>query len=436
MLDLFLMIGLPYAALIGAIAGGMWRYRQDRFSFSARSSQFLESRQLRLGSGAWHVGILIVLLGHLFTLLLPGFWAALVSVPAILLLVEVGGMAAALLSLVGLILLLVRRIRSRHVQAVTTTADLIVVLLLIAQVGLGLVSSLRIGHGAVWATGTVVPYLWGLVTFRPDLAYVVDFPILFKLHLIGAWLLLLLFPFTRLVHIVSVPLDYLWRAPQLVNWAGVRRQRHAVEQLRVADSRRAFLKGSVGVAGAGALLALGVSEKAANYFRGPAPDPEAETELLQKKLVRLQQTAEERALELERERSALILVAPYAELSEQKGKYFIDYAMAPGLAFRGADGLPILRSAKCTHLGCTVGSDIDADGRILCPCHVSYFDVKTGQPNAGAPAKLPLPELGWALLDGSGSVVTSKAPGGDVRGVTDPQLLATCTLYITRPAVA
>lgn len=433
---MFLLIGLPYVALVAAVVGGVWRWRSDRFSYSARSSQFLEARQLRFGSGAWHIGILVVLAGHLLTWLFPAVWAAFVSVPWVLLVVEVVGLAAALLSLVGLTLLLVRRIRSRHLQAVTTNADLIVGILLLLQVALGVVSALRVGQGAVWATGTVVPYLWGLLTLRPDVSYVADFPMIFKLHLAGAWLLLLLFPFTRLVHIVTVPLSYLWRSPQLVTWAGLRRQSHAVERVRVADSRRAFLKGSIGVAGSGALLALGVSEKAVNYFRGPAADPEAETELLQKKLIRLQQTAEERALELERQRSALILVAPYAELAEQKGRYFIDYAMSPGLAFRGADGLPLLRSAKCTHLGCTVGSEVDAEGRVLCPCHVSYFDIRTGSPNAGAPAKLPLPELGWALLDANGSVVTSKEPGQAVRGLTDPAKLASCTLYITRPAVA
>ena len=116
----------------------------------------------------------------------------------------------------------------------------------------------------------------------------------------------------------------------------------------------------------------------------------AESALLGKKLQRLQQTAEERSLELERQRNAMILVARYAELQENKGRYFIDYLMAPGLAFKGRDGVPIVLSAKCTHLGCTVGSEVDAQGRVLCPCHVSYFSVTTGEPNAGAPAKLPL----------------------------------------------
>lgn len=436
MIDAFLLIGLPYLAIVTAVVAAYWRWHAHRFTFSARSSQFLEAPRLLWGSAPWHIGIFVVLLGHLLALLFPAVWAAAMSVPGILAGVEVVGAAAAVLAIVGLVLLIVRRITSPRVQAVTTTMDLVVVGLLLAQVGLGLASAVQLRHGALWATGTVVPYIWGLVTLRPDMATVVDFPMIFKLHIVGAWLLILILPFTRLIHLLSLPLGYLWRAPQLVIWSSTRRKDHAVAATVSADSRRAFLRGSIGVAGAGGLMALGVSEKVVNFFKGPAADPAADTELLQKKLTRLQQTAEERALELERRSSAHILVARHSELSEQKGKYFIDYAMAPGLAFRGPDGVPIVRSAKCTHLGCTVGSEMDAQGQVLCPCHVSYFSVHTGLPNAGAPAKLPLPELGWALLDGSGAIVAAKEPGQPVQGSTDPALLATCTLYITRPAGA
>lgn len=436
MIDAFLLIGLPYLAIVTAVVAGYWRWRAHRFTFSARSSQFLEAPRLLWGSAPWHVGIFVVLLGHILALLFPAVWAGVMSVPGVLAAVEIVGAGAAVLSIVGLTLLIVRRITSPRIQAVTTTMDLVVVGLLLIQVVLGLASAVQLRHGALWATGTVVPYIWGLVMLRPDMATVVDFPMIFKLHIVGAWLLILILPFTRLIHLLSLPLGYLWRAPQLVIWSSTRRKDHAVAATVSADSRRAFLRGSIGVAGAGGLMALGVSEKVVNFFKGPAADPAADTELLQKKLTRLQQTAEERALELERRSSAHILVARHSELSEQKGKYFIDYAMAPGLAFRGPDGVPIVRSAKCTHLGCTVGSEMDAQGQVLCPCHVSYFSIQTGLPNAGAPAKLPLPELGWALLDGSGVTVAAKEPGQPVQGSTDPALLATCTLYITRPAGA
>jgi len=309
----------------------------------------------------------------------------------------------------------------------------VVVALLLAQIGVGLMSAVSFRYGSAWSTGTVVPYFWGLVTLNPDVAYVADFPMLFKLHLIGAWVIILLLSFTRLMHVLAVPVQYLWRAPQLVVWSNARRRQQAVAATVRAESRREFLKGAAGVAGAGGLLALGVSEKTVNFFKGPRPATEAEAAFLQKKLQRLQQTAAERELELERQRNEMILVARYADLTENKGKYFIDYAMSPGLAFKGKDGLPIVLSAKCTHLGCTVGSETNAEGQVLCPCHISYFSITTGQPNAGAPAKLPLPPIGWALVDAAGKVVATRKPGQPVQGSPDATVLAQCSLYIIKP---
>jgi nitrite reductase/ring-hydroxylating ferredoxin subunit len=143
-------------------------------------------------------------------------------------------------------------------------------------------------------------------------------------------------------------------------------------------------------------------------------------------------TGEERALEIERLSNEFILVGPYRELSAKTGKYFIDYEMRPGLAFLGDDGIPIVLSAKCTHLGCTVGKDVDDRGRILCPCHVSYFDLKSGIPNAEAPAKAPLPKLTWAARDSSGNVLAAMDADGQLRGSRDPQILSRCSIYIAR----
>ncbi|HOW67461.1 MAG TPA: respiratory nitrate reductase subunit gamma [Candidatus Paceibacterota bacterium] len=433
MIDAFLFIGLPYIAIIVAVLGSVWRMRHNRYSLSARSSQFLEDRQLLWGSAPWHIGILGVLLGHLVAGLLPQVWASLMTVRGALLAVETIGVACSLLAIVGLGLLIYRRVTSARMQAVTTVLDLVLVALLLAQISVGLMSALSFRYGAAWSTGTVVPYFWGLITLNPDMAYVVDFPMLFKLHLTGAWLIILLLPFTRLMHVLAVPVHYLWRAPQLVLWNNARRRQQALSATIRAESRREFLKGAAGVAGAGGLLALGVSEKTLNFFKGPLPDSEAESAFLEKKLQRLQQTAEERKLVLERQRNEMILISRYADLSENKGQYFIDYTMAPGLAFKGKDGMPIVLSAKCTHLGCTVGSETNANGQILCPCHISYFNIVTGEPNPGAPAKTPLPQIGWALVDASGKVVASRKPGQPVQGQVEPALLPQCNLYITKP---
>ncbi|MEI6606410.1 MAG: respiratory nitrate reductase subunit gamma, partial [Verrucomicrobiota bacterium] len=375
--DLFLFIGLPYIALMVAVIGCYRRARLDKFTMSARSSQFLEDRQLLWGSTPWHIGILMVLLGHLVAFLLPRVWSSILTVPFAIFTIETIGVACSLLALAGLGTLIYRRLTSARIQAVTTTADLLVVTLLFAQVLLGMLSAIHFRYGAAWSTGTVVPYLWSLLCLQPDMTYVTGFPMLFKLHLIGAWLFILLLPFTRLMHILAVPFQYLWRAPQQVIWNTTRRRQHAVAATIRAESRREFIKGAAGVTGATGLLALGVSSQAVNFFKGASHDPEAESALLEKKLQRLQLTAEERAYELERQRNTMILVARYAELDPVKGHYFIDYAMAPGLAFKGKDGVPIVLSAKCTHLGCTVSSTLDANGRIMCPCHISYFDILT-----------------------------------------------------------
>ena len=433
MMDAFLFVGLPYIALVVCVVGCIWRARQNRFSMSARSSQFLEDRQLLFGSTPWHIGIGVVLLGHIIAGLLPRVWSSILTVSGALFVIETVGVACSILALVGLGVLIFRRITSARVQAVTTGMDLVVVGLLFLQVLVGLLSAINYRYGSAWSTGTVVPYFWGLVTLNPDMTYVTGFPVLFKLHLVGAWLLILLVPFTRLMHVLAVPVQYLWRAPQLVIWSNARRRREAIEATIQAESRRQFIKGAAGLAGAGGLLAIGVSQKVVGYFRGPAADLEAESALLAKKLHRLQQTAEERALELERQRNDMILVARYADLQDAKGKYFIDYQMAPGLAFKGKDGLPLLISAKCTHLGCTVASDLDAQGRVLCPCHVSYFDVVTGKPNEGAPAKKPLPHLAWALVDATGKVVISKRPGSPPEGSVPAETLPQLSLYITKP---
>lgn len=433
MMDVFLFVGLPYIAAVTAIIGCLRRARHHRYSMSARSSQFLEDRQLLFGSAPWHIGILIVLLGHGVAFLLPKLWSSVLTVPGALLVIETVGIASSLLAIAGLGALIYRRITSARVQAVTTAGDLILVALLLVQAVLGLMSAIHFRHGAAWSTGTVVPYFWGLVTLTPDVAFVADFPMLFKLHIIGAWLLVLMLPFTRLMHVLAVPFEYLWRAPQIVIWNSARRRQEAVAATLRADSRRAFIKGAAGVAGASGLMALGVSEKTVNFFKGPRHDSEAEAELLQKKLERLQTTAEERAYELERQRNDMILVARYTELAEQKGRYFIDYLMRPGLAFKGKDGLPIVISAKCTHLGCTVASDLDSQGRVLCPCHISYFDIQTGRPNDGAPAKAPLPQIAWALVDATGKTVATRKPGQPVQGAVDAATLAASSLYITKP---
>ena len=218
MWNIFLYAVIPYLAVAIAVLGGIWRYRNDRFSYSSQSSQFLESRTLFWGSVAWHYGILFVLGAHVVALVFWDPWAALVSNPSRLYTLEVIGLALSLLAFLGLALLIVRRLTVRRVKAVTTPMDWVLLVALATQVALGIWIALGYRWGSEWYVHTAVPWLHSLIKLNPKPEYMVSLPAIVKLHAVGGFLLIALFPFTRLVHIVTVPVTYLWRSYQVVVW--------------------------------------------------------------------------------------------------------------------------------------------------------------------------------------------------------------------------
>jgi nitrate reductase gamma subunit len=415
MIDSLLLIALPYVAIVVCIVGSVWRIRTQAFGLSALSSQFLESRKLLWGSLPWHIGIGLILAGHLIALFCPELWRSLLANPTILLVIESAGIGLACLSVVGLMVLFWRRLTSARIQAVTSVMDLVVLTLLLGQIVIGMIVALQYHWGAVWATTTATPYVWSLATLQPDVSFVADLPPLMKAHIVGAWLLILLIPFSRLIHIFTVPLEYLFRPPQKVVWTNPRHH-EATAFLSDDEARRDFIKGMAALFVGGALLSVGALDKVFRFFFGPRLSPKEEAEIMGTRVKRLEATANEKKLELERQTSDYIFVAKLSELQAKEGKYFIDFAMCPALAFLDGNNLPNLISAKCTHLGCTVLNQVDSQGRILCPCHLSYFDIATGVPNAGAPAKEPLPHLPWAVMDESGKMVAHKSANGKIIG--------------------
>jgi len=198
------------------------------------------------------------------------------------------------------------------------------------------------------------------------------------------------------------------------------------------NGRRHFLAGFLGLAG-GLVLISGAS--AVTIFRfvfGKARSNEKGTELELERLRLLAQDKELGKLEFQRQTEGEIFIARLSDLDAAKGKYFTDYQMQQALAFLDKDNLPILLSAKCTHLGCTVGSQVDDAGRILCPCHISYFNVSTGQPSAGSPAKKPLPHLSWLLKDDKGKVLARKTGGASIEGSADLHDLEKVSVYLLK----
>ena len=218
MQDTFLYIIFPYTALILAIIISIMRYTRRGFSYSSLSSQFLENKKLFYGSVPWHYGIIAVLTGHLIGFLIPDGIIAFNSVPLRLYFMELSGFALALFALTGLANLIVRRFSDARIWKITTVMDIVVLALLLLQVGLGVYIAVYHRWGANWYAISAVPYLWSLVSLRPDISQVSAWPLAVKLHVIGAYSLLAIMPFTRLVHVLVMPLHYLWRPHQKVVW--------------------------------------------------------------------------------------------------------------------------------------------------------------------------------------------------------------------------
>ena len=113
---------------------------------------------------------------------------------------------------------MLRRATLPRIKVVTNTSDWILLVLLLIQIVLGIGISVFHGWGSSWFATNAAPWLWSLFTFSPESAYVSALPMLVKLHILNAWLIVGYFPFTRLIHVLVVPNQYLWRKTQVVMW--------------------------------------------------------------------------------------------------------------------------------------------------------------------------------------------------------------------------
>jgi nitrate reductase gamma subunit len=216
--DVLLFGALPYAALALFVAGTIERVVRHPGSLTSRSSQFLESRQHFWAMVPFHYGLLIVLAGHLAAFAAPRAILGWNASPIRLYALEATGLACGLLAAIGLALAIVRRASVGAVRVTTGAFDWIVLAVLMAQVASGVGVAIAYSWGSSWFAAVAAPYLWSIVRLRPEVAAVASLPIAVKAHLIGALVLVGIFPFSRLVHVISVPAPYVWRRPQIVRW--------------------------------------------------------------------------------------------------------------------------------------------------------------------------------------------------------------------------
>lgn len=214
----FLFIALPYVALTVFLIGTIYRYKGTKFKFSSLSSQFLEGRKLFWGSVPFHYGIIFLFFGHLIAFLIPGTVIAWNSEPLRLVILEVTGFVFGLSALVGMVSLFFRRTTDARIKVVTSKMDLIIELLIITQIILGLWIAYGFRWGSSWFASVLSPYLWSIFYLNPNIEAVSNMPLVIQLHISLAFFIVLLIPFTRLVHLLVPPLHYLWRPYQRVIW--------------------------------------------------------------------------------------------------------------------------------------------------------------------------------------------------------------------------
>ncbi|KGF83246.1 nitrate reductase [Massilia sp. JS1662] len=212
----------PYIALAIFLLGSLIRFDREQYTWRSESTQVLHTGQLRLGSILFHIGIIGLLGGHAVGLLTPVWvWDTLgVTHGAKQLFAMAAGGVMGTLCLIGILLLLARRLGNERLRAATTFKDKIVLLWILGTLLLGL-SSIFVSAGHMDGHMMVLLMTWAqhIVTFRGDAAgFIIDAPLVFKLHLFMGMSLFVIFPFTRLVHIWSGfgAVTYLGRAFQLV----------------------------------------------------------------------------------------------------------------------------------------------------------------------------------------------------------------------------
>lgn len=219
-MNYFLFQIFPYIAVSVFLLGSILRFDRDPYTWRSKSSQLMRRKQLIIGSVLFHVGIIVVLAGHAIGLLTPIYIFDELGIThsAKQMLAMIAGGVAGTMCLVGLLLLLHRRLFDPRVRATSSFADVSVLVLLLGQLLLGLYSiTLSMHHLDGHEMVKFMNWAQSIVTFKEGASgYVSDVHIVFKAHLTLGMFILFVWPFTRLVHVFSAPFGFIFRPYQVV----------------------------------------------------------------------------------------------------------------------------------------------------------------------------------------------------------------------------
>ena len=214
----FLFAVFPYLAMAVFVVGMIWLYKYDKFGWTTRSSQLYESKLLRIGSPLFHYGILMAVLGHAMGLVIPKGWTDAMGIDqhTYHLVAVIGGVTAGLMVTIGFIILVFRRRTVKTVFNATTVNDKVMYLVLGLNIFFGMWNTISTAlgdeHFYNYREGVSV-WFRSIFMAQPNVEAIAmaGTPIQFQVHAVLSFLLIMIWPFTRLVHVFSAPVQYLAR---------------------------------------------------------------------------------------------------------------------------------------------------------------------------------------------------------------------------------
>ncbi|MGG4058042.1 respiratory nitrate reductase subunit gamma [Bacillus licheniformis] len=215
MIEQILWVILPYIVITIFIGGHIYRYQHDQFGWTAKSSEMLEKKKLVLGSSLFHWGIFFVIGGHVMGILIPeSLYEALGVSEHMYHKIAIGfGLPAGIAALSGLLILTYRRFTDKRIRKTSSAGDLITLVALLFVMTTGLAATfLNIDSKGFDYRTTIGPWFRNIFLFKPDAGLMASVPLWFKLHIIMGYVIFIVWPFTRLVHVFSMPLKYLTRS--------------------------------------------------------------------------------------------------------------------------------------------------------------------------------------------------------------------------------
>ncbi|MGH3321194.1 MAG: respiratory nitrate reductase subunit gamma [Streptosporangiaceae bacterium] len=209
----FWRVILPYISMAIFVLGHIWRWRYDQYGWTSYSTELQEHDWLKWGAPLFHYGAFGAIAGHVIGILIPKWWIDAIGVPehAYHVFSAAAGLLAAALVIAGMVILACRRLFVPRVRATTSPVDWVALILLGILVLLGIITTAINAPLAYEYRETISIWFRGLFAGHANVAIAQQAPIIFQVHAIAAWVLFLIWPFTRLVHVWSYPLWYLWR---------------------------------------------------------------------------------------------------------------------------------------------------------------------------------------------------------------------------------